>query len=65
MEFPIAFTDVREDWVRGFCFVHSSMCWRVVLFLRTVAKVGLSFFPRPLTSMTKEGLLDHQTPFAR
>ena len=33
MEFRTAFTDVREGWVRGLCFAHTSMCWRVVPFL--------------------------------
>ena len=39
--------------------------WREVVFLIVLLRVGRSLSPRPLTSMTMEGLLDHRTPFAR
>ena len=65
MEFRTAFTDVREVWVRVFCFVHTNMCLSVVLFLSFLPKLELSLFPNPPTSTTMEGLLDHWRPYAR
>ena len=64
MEFRTAFTDVREDWVRKFCLTCIIMCWKVVLFLRSLRKVEQSLSQRPQTSTTMEGLLDHHTHFA-
>ena len=63
MEFRTAFTDLREGWVRGICFAHTNMCWRVVLFLRILLRVELSLFPSPPISTTMEGLLDHREPY--
>ena len=45
MEFRTAFTDVREVWVRGFCFVHTNMCWTVVLLPELFAEIRTVFVP--------------------
>ena len=48
---------VRGDWAPSSFSTLTNICWKEVLFLNTLPKVGQSLFPRPLTSMTMENYL--------
>ena len=47
-----------------FCSTYVNMWLKEVLFLSTLPKVGWSLSPKTWTSMTMEGLLDHQMHIA-
>ena len=61
-EFPAVSTGVLVAWVRSSSLMRFELSWKEVLFLMGFADSRI-FTPRPLTSMTREGLFDHQSHF--
>ena len=60
-------TGVPVVWARNSSIMLTEFSWKEVPFLIILLKVELKMFlsPRPLTSMTMEGLFNHLTHFAR